>query len=143
MSLKPFTSHDPLDPDGSLRVVRVNLTAATGAGGLAAIVNPFGVRAIILEAILDVTTKSTGAATADVGVAANGTTSSDTIFDGKNIGAAAILASYIVDGVASAGNEVYPQAIGATAYVTATASADPAGIVGTLQVVFLKVGTVS
>lgn len=143
MAIKAFSPVDVDDPDGSVRIKRVNLGVATGAGGLAAIKNPFGERAIILEAILDVTTPATGAATADIGVAANATTSSDTMFDGKDIGTAAILASYIVDGVATAGNEVYPQAIGATAYVTATASADPAGLVGTLQVIFVKVAAVA
>lgn len=69
--------------------VRVALAAADTAGGVLAWANPMGASIIVTRVVLDVTTKATGACTIDVGVAANGTTSSDTAMDGLDIGTAA------------------------------------------------------
>lgn len=43
--------------------------------------------------VMDVTTKSTGAATMDIGIGANATTSSDTLIDGVDVGTATIVAN--------------------------------------------------
>ena len=64
--------------------VKVALAAADTAGGLLAWANPEGATIIVTHVVVDVTTGSTGACTADFGVAANGTTLSDTLLDGIN-----------------------------------------------------------
>lgn len=69
-----------------LERLTVDITAGGDTGGaLASIANPWGDQAIIVACTAEITTASGGAATADIGVAANGTTLSDTILDGINI----------------------------------------------------------
>lgn len=111
----------------------VSLTAATtnGAAGVASIANPLGVDLIIINAYLDITTAATTPAnTIDAGIAANGTTSSDTLFDGQGTTA----------GLKSPGgtNGGLPRKWGAAQYVTATASATLAGLVGTIHFVCVR-----
>lgn len=68
------------------RVLEVAITAGGDTGGLlAAVANPFGVPVVIRGWIVKLTVASGGAATADLGVAANGTTLSDTLGDGLDI----------------------------------------------------------
>jgi hypothetical protein len=67
----------------------VNLAALDTAGGVLSLANPEGADLIVTRLVLDVTTKSTGACTVDAGVAANGTTSNDTLIDGLDVGTAA------------------------------------------------------
>ena len=76
-------------------MARGALTAVTGttAGGVLSWANPTGETIFVEDLIIDVTTKSTSAATCDIGVAANGTTSSDTIYDALDVGTAAVIAS--------------------------------------------------
>ena len=69
----------------SLHGLMTGTTSA--AGGLLSVANPFGVVAIITGFIIIVDTAAGGAGTANFGVAANGTTSSDTILDGVDINA--------------------------------------------------------
>jgi len=69
--------------------VRVALAAADTAGGVLAWANPTGGSIIATRVVFDVTTKATGACTIDVGVAADGTTSADTVMDGLDVGTAA------------------------------------------------------
>lgn len=64
------------------------LGVAETAGGVAAVLNPFGVAVIVTDVIINLTTVSTGAGTVDAGIAANATTSSDTLIDGVNVNAA-------------------------------------------------------
>ena len=59
------------------------------AGDILSEANPFGVQCRIIDASLVITVASGGAATADIGVAANGTTTASNIFDGVDINAAA------------------------------------------------------
>lgn len=75
-----------------VRTARVTMTAATGAGGALSWQNPTGGRIIVTSLVIDITTGS-GTATIDAGVAANGTTSSDTLIDGKSTAAAAVISS--------------------------------------------------
>lgn len=79
--------------DGAQRlrkIVKVALAAADTGGGVLAWVNPESSSIIITRVILDITTKSTGACTLDVGTTAtNATTSSDTLLDGVDVGTAA------------------------------------------------------
>lgn len=114
------TSQNPL-------VITIDLTAATTttAGGVVSIANPAGVDLIITDALLDITTAATTSAnTIDAGVAANATTSSDTLFDGQTTTA----------GVKAPGgtNGGVRRVWGASQVVTATASASLAGMVGTI-----------
>lgn len=109
------------------------LTAATGttAGGVISLANPFGVDVIITNAYMNITTAATTATnTIDLGVAANGTTSSDTLFDGtaasaglKNVGGT---------------NGLVGRLWADDQYVTGTASATLAGMVGTLNLVCIR-----
>lgn len=86
--------HGGLPIEGSaqrIRRVSVALADGDGAGELLAWENPEGVRILLLECLLDLTTKADGASTADVGIAADGTTSDDSIFDGIDTGTAAAI----------------------------------------------------
>lgn len=117
----------------ALLVHDVNLTAATGTGGGAVVsfVNPWGVDVIIMNAFIDVTTAATTSAnTIDLGIAANGTTSNDTLFDGQTTTA----------GIKVPGgtNGAIPRKLTAAQYITGTASATLAGMVATLKLIAVR-----
>ena len=120
-----------------LGAYRVPLTAVTGttAGGAASIANPENATLIITRVIVYTTAPSTGAATLDIGVAANGTTSSDTLLDGISVATAAKVADNIND---AGTNGKARQTWGASQFVTATASATLAGLVGYLYIEYLR-----
>ena len=102
----------------------IAVTGTTGGGILSW--SP-GVACIIKELMLDVTVEATGAATGDFGVAA-ATTSNDTLINAVDLGTAPIFAS----ATQNAGtNGVAPVKCSATQYVTGTASATLADMVGT------------
>lgn len=114
-------------------VYDASLTAATGttAGGVLALLNPWGIDVIITDAYIDVTTAATTATnTMDVGIAANGTTSNDTLFDGQVTSA----------GVKTPGgtNGLVPRKLTSTQYITATASATLVGMVATLKIIAVR-----
>lgn len=113
--------------DGSF-VVTGSLTAVTSntAGGIMAVLNPLGSACLVEEFLLNVTTKSTGAATGDYGIAADGTTSNDGLLDGTNMETT----GYHSIGVNGGTNGKYGRVLGATQYLTGTASASVAGLVG-------------
>lgn len=114
--------------DKVVRVAKVALAALDTAGGVLAWANPTGASIIVSKIILDVTTKSTGACTLDVGVAANGTTSNDTLLDGVDVGTAAGL----FDNVTNKGIYGLPQVkVTSAQYITASkATGAAAGLVG-------------
>lgn len=102
------------------------------SGQILAIENPEGVPIIVTHAVLHVVTGSSAAAALSVGVAANATTSSATLFSTQSVNAAA--------------NTVYqanPSATGymaATDYLTATVtSGNVTGLVARLDAVYYKV----
>jgi len=104
------------------------LATVTTAGGVAAILNPLGKELLITRTIMDVTTAATGAATVDVGVAANATTSDDALLDGQDVNSATGM-------FASTTLVKWP----ATGYVTASqATGAVAGLVGTLHVEYIR-----
>lgn len=75
---------------GVLKKATGALAAVDTGGGLFSWANPEGKTILIDHVVLIVTTKTTGACSADVGVTAtNATTLSDTMIDGKDINAAA------------------------------------------------------
>lgn len=101
----------------------------TAAGGILTLLNPFAARAIIMDLILDVTTKATGAATGDFGVASS-VASADTLLDGVTLGSAG--AAAILNVADDHGtNGVVGLAWPSGHYVTGTASATLAALVGT------------
>lgn len=112
------------------------LTAATDTtvGGVLKLLNPEGADLIITDFILDITTKSTGAATIDAGVDDGGDVSSDTLIDGLDVNAAAGVFSNTVDGGTNGGVAKWP----AGQYIVATASASVAGLVGNAYIKYIR-----
>lgn len=129
-STKCFVDISPaLRENGTYEVILTgDLTAATTTDGGAVLnlANPFGERVIASELILDVTTEADGAATVDAGIAATNT-SNDSLIDGANVGAAPIVASNVDNPGTNGGKAAWPSA----SYLTITASATLAGLVGT------------
>lgn len=134
------TSFNPQIRDKAGNVVAVYPTAVYGtymvklsvagtsssSGVFASLANPFGANAIILGRVLNATTQSTGAATVDIGVAADATTSSDTLMDGQSVATAGALQ-------ANGTNGLPYRAWSTTQFVNvAEASGDVDGLVGTL-----------
>ncbi len=116
---------------------KVALTAATtnAVGGVLKVQNPEGVDLIITRIVLDVTTKSTGAATLDVGIDDDGAQSNDTLLDGVDVGTAA----GVFDNVKHGGtNGVAAKKWPAGHYLVATASATVAGLVGSAYVEWIR-----
>jgi len=99
--------------------------------------NPTGREILILDAFLHMTTEATGAATADVGIGATATTSDDTLMDGVDIGAAAILATASNNPGTDGGTG---RIVASGEYVTVDWKADPAGGVGILYVLYVPTG---
>jgi hypothetical protein len=110
--------------DGALHAT---LTAATDttAGGVLSLANPEGRDLYVTRLILNVATQSTGAAAVDAGIAANGSTSSDTLIDGLSVATAGVF-----DNVKNGGtNGKAGQKWASGQYLTITASATTAGMV--------------
>lgn len=105
------------EQNGCLKVALV--AGGNTAGSVLALANPEGAQLLITRVILNVTTGAGGAFTADCGVAANGTTSSDTLLDGVSI-----VAASVVDNINNGGtNGKARQLWGASEYITITPSA--------------------
>jgi len=112
-------------------------TTATTGGAIASWAPPEGGPIMITETILYYTTKSTGAANASVGVAANATTSAANLIDAFAVGTTAgpVMAVNTTD---KSTNGKERQLLTGVQYVTVTGSADTTGLVGTLFVRYLK-----
>jgi hypothetical protein len=115
----------------------IDLTAATvtTAGAVASVKNPEGAALIVTRAVLRTTTHSTGAATLDIGIAANGTTSSDNLLNAIAVGTAAKVADNTIDGGTNGKGAVL---WAANHFLTATASATTAGMVGKLYIEYIR-----
>ena len=137
---------DHLDSQSKLVKVPINggvaVSAVTHAAGDHGIAwkNPEGVDIIVECVVLDVTTEATGAATMDIGVAADGTTGSDTLLDGVNVGAAAILATNGNNGGTN-GKTMVPMT--SSQFITGDASASIAGLVGNIWIKYFIPSKVS
>jgi hypothetical protein len=68
---------------------RAALAALDTGGGILSLANPEEAAIIVTRLAIYTTTKSTGACTADAGIAAGATTSSDNLIDGVDLGTAA------------------------------------------------------
>lgn len=109
--------------------MRAPLTAATDTtgGGVLSLANPEGIDLLITRFIVRTTAPSAGAASIDAGIAADGVTTSDTLIDGLSVASAAKVA----DNVENGGTNGLAVALwGASQFVTITASATTAGMVG-------------
>tara|TARA_X000001388_G_scaffold58463_1_gene43745 strand:+ start:2589 stop:3047 length:459 start_codon:yes stop_codon:yes gene_type:complete len=115
------------------------VTHAAGDHGLSW-ANPEGEDIIVEAVILDVTTAATGSATFDIGVAADGTTGSDTLLDAVDVGSAAILATNGVNGGTN-GKTFVPMT--STQYITGDASASIAGLVGNMWIKYFVPGKIT
>ena len=105
-----------------------DLAAAATAGGVLSVANPENTSILVDRVILDVTTAATGAATIDVGVAADGTTSSDTLLDGLDVNTATGTFDNI-DSQGTNGNSVVK--VTSSQFITASeATGDVTGLVG-------------
>jgi len=117
---------------------KVALTAVEGttAGGALSLANPEGVDLIVTRLILDITTEATGAATVDAGIAANGTTSADNLIDGGDVGSAAAVLDNIENGGTNGKAAIKWED---SQYLTITASATLAGLVGNAYIEYKRV----
>jgi len=116
---------------------KVALTAATSTavGGVLNITNPEGVDLIITRVIIHTTTKSTGAATLDIGIDDAGDTSNDTLFDGLDVGTAAgLFDNFENQGTNGVAAKLWP----AGYHLVATASATVAGLVGYAYIEYFR-----
>lgn len=118
---------------GAYRAALTAATTTTG-GAVLSVANPEGVKLLITRFILHITHASDGAATVDAGIAANGTTSADTLIDGKSVATAGAF-----DNITDKGSNGLPlREWGASQYVTVTASATLAGLVGYAYIEYLR-----
>lgn len=120
---------------GAYRAALTAGTTTTG-GDVLSLANPEGADLIITRFILNITTPATGAANADAGVAADGTTSSDTLLDGVDIGSAAAIFCNI-DDQGTNGQSVLTW--DSDEYITVTPSATAAGLVGYAYIEYIRV----
>ncbi len=119
---------------GALKKTLTAVTSTT-AGGVLSVANPEGADLIVTGLYLDITTEATGAATVDAGIAADGTTSSDNLIDGGNVGAAVVILSNVGDGGTNGKAAVK---WGSDEYLTITASATLAGLVGNAYIQYMR-----
>lgn len=115
----------------------VPLTAGTTTTGGDILNWTPGVACYVYDVLLDVTTAATGVATADFGYAATGT-SDDKFIDGVDIGTAAIFTTATKQLIAATGNAAGTAKLTASQFVTGTPSATAAGLVGTVQIIYIK-----
>lgn len=115
--------------DRSVKVARVALAALDTGGGVLSWANPEATAILINRVVLDVTTKSTGACTLDVGTTTvSATTSSDTLLNALDVGTATGTFDNITD---KGTNGKSRQKLAAGKWVTASkASGAAAGLVG-------------
>ena len=113
---------------------RTALGVGVSGGGVISVANPFGRAMFVGRMYVYTTTKSTGASTVDFGVAANGTTSADTLLDGVDLGTAVGVFSNVDD---KGTNGKGRQLLGATQFVTGSqATGAVAGLVGFAYIEF-------
>lgn len=117
--------------DRGIKVARVALAAADTGGGIFAWANPETSSILIHRVILDVTTNTSGACTADVGTtASSATTSSDNLIDGISLASSAKVVDNL-DDTDNGANGKTKQKLATGKWVTASvASGASAGLVG-------------
>jgi hypothetical protein len=120
--------------DGTM-VIPLKGTTATTGGAVGAQINPEGVPIIIRQAILRIATPSTGAATLNVGTAADGVTSDTGLIS-------ALTANGALTGKAYNGLNPAAKAehlvLAAGSYITISSAADTTGLTGELYVSYIR-----
>ena len=111
--------------------------ASTSGGGLDAFVPKEGLPVIVTRTTIVVITKSAGAATVDIGVATNGTTASDNLIDGADVGTSGSVAFDNITDVSTNGKSRQYMAVGQS--LTVTGLADTTGFVGVVYYEFIKI----
>jgi hypothetical protein len=114
---------------------KVPLKAVDTAGGILAWANPTGGPIIITDLILDVTTQSTGACTANAGIANDGVTSNNTLMTAVSLAAAGVF-----NAIKNAGASGISQTkCAANQFVTVSqATGASAGLVGNAYIRYVK-----
>ena len=137
--LKDFLTSDTTPV--ALKCAKVALGSADTAGGILAWQNPESSAIVVARLVIDRTTKSTGACTADFGTAANGTTSSDNLLDGVDVGAAAGIEDNIENkGTSGKARQRVDAKGGTTDYITGSkATGAAAGLVGNVYILYYEV----
>ena len=123
--------------DGCTQNLAVVPITPTGASGVIAAWAPPGAASqLITRVIVNVTTKSTGAANLNVGIAANATTSNSSLIAAVAVGSAAVVLDSMtgLSGLIPAAAQSIPSA----SYVTFNASAATTGMVATAYIFYLK-----
>ena len=125
----------------ALKCAKVALGSADTAGGILGWQNPEASAILVVRIVIDRTTKSTGACTADFGAAANATTSSDNLLDGVAVGAAAAIEDNIDNqGTSGKARQRLDAKGGATDYITGSkATGAAAGLVGNAYIFYVEV----
>ena len=123
------------------KCAKVALGASDSAGGILSWQNPESSAIVVVRIVIDRTTKSTGACTADFGTAANGTTSSDDLMDGADVGAAAAVEDNIENkGTNGKARQRLDALGGSTDYITGSkATGAAAGLVGNAYIFYYEV----
>lgn len=122
----------------NVKVAKVPLTAVDTAGGLFAWQNKDAKDVIVQRIILDITTPSSGACTANIGqTATSSVTSSNNLIDGASLASAAKL----LDNLGDAGtNGKAKQKVASGKWVTGSvASGASAGVVGNVYIEYIVV----
>jgi hypothetical protein len=122
------------------RVIKTGVLALAGAAlhaGIVAWTNPEGADIIVLRAVADITTASTGASTLDIGLTAvSATTTSDTLLDGISGTPAAVFDS--MNAALDSGANAKAQKLAAGKWVTVDeATGDTTGLVGNLYISYV------
>lgn len=121
---------------GGLKKVTGALAAVDTGGGIFSWQNPESGEILIEHVALKVTTKTTGACSADVGTTAtNATTSSDNLIDGQDINAAAGTFTNAANGGTN-GKPAQRLASGKWVTGSVVASGASAGLVGTYEIYY-------
>jgi len=119
----------------AMKVAKVAIAgvAATTGGALFAWANPEIATIIIDRFQIDITTKSTGAAAGDFGIATDATTSSDNLIDGYALGGTEKVVDTMLTGDLGTNGKVN-QKMTVTQVLTGTGAATTAGLVGNVYI---------
>ena len=125
----------------ALKCARAALSAGDGAAGVLSWQNPEGSAIVVVRLVVDVTTKSTAACTADFGTDGDGTGSADTLIDGVDVGTATGVFDNIADkGTNGKERQRLDAKGGTTDYITGSkATGAAAGLVGNVYIFYHEV----
>ena len=118
---------------------KMDLKLSTENGGLFAWQNPFDVP-VLAAVTIEITSGPTAESTVDAGVAANATTSSDTLIDGGELGADDndnVLSSFAGQGANGLPFRRVDEIGGANDWITGTAASTVAGMEGSVYVHYI------